>query len=74
MFSLEYFSFLIEKVCFNKEYQQSVYDQHFKICDAIARGDAEAARLASMEHLAFIEDGLRKQVSEGENKRVRATE
>ena len=67
----EYLSFLIENVCFNKEYQQSVYDQHLKIYDAIARGDGEAARLASMEHLAFIEEGLRKQMAEHEEKRAR---
>jgi GntR family transcriptional regulator, transcriptional repressor for pyruvate dehydrogenase complex len=70
----EYFSFLIENVCFNKEYQQSVYDQHFKIYDAISRGDAEGARLASIEHLAFVEDGLRKQMTEAEDKRVRGKE
>ena len=56
----EYFNYLIENICFSKQYQEAIYDQHYHIYDAIRRHDAEAARMAIMDHLAFVGEELRK--------------
>jgi len=63
----EYFNFLIENICFSKQYQESIYDQHFHIFEAISRHDAEAARKAIMDHLAFVGEELRKQTDGGKD-------
>jgi GntR family transcriptional regulator, transcriptional repressor for pyruvate dehydrogenase complex len=57
----EYFNYLFENICFSKQYQESIYDQHFHIYDAIRSHDAEAARNAVTNHLAFVGEELRKQ-------------
>ena len=63
----DYFNFLIENVCFNQKYQDSIYEQHRKIYDAIGRRDPEMAREAVMEHLAFVGEALRSQISRNES-------
>jgi GntR family transcriptional regulator, transcriptional repressor for pyruvate dehydrogenase complex len=65
----EYFNYLIENICFSKKYQESIYDQHYHIYDAIRRHDAEAARGAVTDHLAFVGEELRKQTG-GNHKEV----
>jgi DNA-binding FadR family transcriptional regulator len=66
----EYFNYLIENICFSKKYQESIYDQHYSIYDAIRQHDAEAARNAIMDHLAFVGDELRKQTGGKEKRRT----
>jgi len=67
----EYFNYLIENICFSKKYQESIYDQHFHIYDAISRHDAQAARKAIMDHLAFVGDQLREQTGGNEKGKER---
>ena len=57
----DYFSFLIENICFNTDYQQAIYNQHLEIYNAIRRRNAEEARSRIMEHLTFVEGELRRQ-------------
>lgn len=57
----EYFNYLIENVCYNQKYQQTICDQHFRIYDAISRRDANMAQDTVAEHLEFVAEGLRTQ-------------
>jgi GntR family transcriptional repressor for pyruvate dehydrogenase complex len=56
----EYFNFLIEKICFNREYQETIYEQHKKIYQAIKNRSGEEARDKIIEHLSFVDVQLRK--------------
>jgi GntR family transcriptional repressor for pyruvate dehydrogenase complex len=68
----EYFNYLIENICFSKKYQESIYDQHYNIYDAIRQHDAQAARKAIMDHLAFVGEELRKQTGGKEGRGTQA--
>jgi GntR family transcriptional regulator, transcriptional repressor for pyruvate dehydrogenase complex len=69
----EYFNFLIEQICFSKKYLQAIYDQHFSIYHAIHEHDADAARAAITDHLAFVGKELRQQ-TKGDKQRVKESE
>lgn len=59
----DFFSFLIENICFNKQYQEAIYSQHHAIYDAIRRRSGDEARKRIMEHLTFVDGELRKRTS-----------
>ena len=59
----EYFNYLIENICFNEEYQQTVYEQHAEIYDAISRKEPQRAKDAVLRHLEFVGKQLTKQVN-----------
>jgi GntR family transcriptional repressor for pyruvate dehydrogenase complex len=56
----EYFDFLVQNICFNKRYQQTVYDQHLGIYDAIVDQDVEGSKKRIEEHLTFVDRELRR--------------
>ena len=55
----EYFTFLIENICFNRKYYQAIYEQHVNIYTAIKERKAEESRKNILEHLNFVEAELR---------------
>ena len=57
----EYFNFIIENICFSQKYLQAIHEQHSNIYHTIKIRDAEAARDAIIQHLAFVGEVLRKQ-------------
>jgi GntR family transcriptional regulator, transcriptional repressor for pyruvate dehydrogenase complex len=57
----DYFNFLIENICFNSDYLQVIYNQHFEIYSAIRHRNGDEARTRIMEHLTFVEGELRRQ-------------
>jgi len=59
----EYFTFLIENICFNRKYYQTIYEQHVNIYKAIRERDAEESREKILEHLNFVEAELKKILS-----------
>ena len=61
----EYFNFLIEKICFNRRYQETIYEQHCNIYQAIRSRRCEEARDRTLEHLNFVDSALR-QILKGE--------
>jgi len=56
----DYLNFLIENVCFNQKYQESIYDQHLGIYDAIVDHDAEESMERINAHLTFVDQELRR--------------
>jgi GntR family transcriptional regulator, transcriptional repressor for pyruvate dehydrogenase complex len=60
----EYFNYLIENICFNRAYQQSIYEQHLEICETISRHDPEAAKNTVMKHLEFVGEQLKRQADQ----------
>jgi GntR family transcriptional regulator, transcriptional repressor for pyruvate dehydrogenase complex len=61
----DYFNYLIENICFNKRYQQAIYIQHFHIHQAIKERNTGQARDRMMEHLAFVDEELRRMAGKG---------
>jgi GntR family transcriptional repressor for pyruvate dehydrogenase complex len=61
----EYFNFLIEKICFNRKYQEMIYEQHSNIYKAIKNRNYDDARERMIEHLDFVDTQL-KQILKGE--------
>ena len=59
----DFFSFLIENICFNKQYQEAIYSQHHGIYEAIRRRNSEGARKRIMEHLTFVDAELRRRTA-----------
>ncbi len=59
----EYFTFLIENICFNRKYYQTIYEQHVEIYKAIKEHNAEKSREKILEHLNFVEAELKKILS-----------
>jgi GntR family transcriptional repressor for pyruvate dehydrogenase complex len=55
----EYFTFLIENICFNRKYYQAIYEQHVNIYKAIKQHKPEESRGNILEHLNFVEAELK---------------
>lgn len=55
----EYFTFLIENICFNRKFYQAIYDQHVNIYKAISERNAVESREKILEHLNFVEAELK---------------
>lgn len=69
----EYFDFLTKNICFNKKYQQAIYDQHFAIYDAVRRRRPQDAKKRMMEHLTFVDGELKRQTGKATGKAARKT-
>jgi GntR family transcriptional repressor for pyruvate dehydrogenase complex len=69
----DYFNFIIENICFNTRYQETVYDQHRSIYSAVKNRNGREARTRILEHLTFVEGELRRQtVKRGDETAVEA--
>ena len=68
----EYFDFLTENICFNKKYQQAIYDQHFAIYDAVRRRNPQEAQERMMEHLRFVDGELRRETGKAQDEADRS--
>ena len=60
----EYFNYLIENICFNEDYQEAIYQQHFEIYNAINRKDPDSAKDVVLKHLEFVGEQVKKQVGQ----------
>jgi GntR family transcriptional regulator, transcriptional repressor for pyruvate dehydrogenase complex len=65
----EYFAFLIENICYNRDYYRQVYDQHRSIFNAIKGRKTTEAQERMAEHLTFVEGKLRTMVQEQKAKK-----
>ena len=66
----DYFNFIIENICFNTHYQETVYNQHLDIYNAIKNRNSQEARARILEHLTFVEGELRRQTDKRDDETV----